>query len=190
MNTSMVVIGAKVAPFLYQATQTGTGTAQDDQFSQQIALEAIRNNPGRGPVGIIVPIGFFALILGLVWLKRRQQQAQLQAKADFHKQLLDKFSSGRDFADFLESKGSQRFLEALWSQGTPSKEKTLRNGIVVAMLGLAFFALAWMNKEFVIPGVLFLAVGAGFLIFFAISYRLSKSCSLVDEPGRENPPVS
>jgi hypothetical protein len=189
MIANLILMGTRVAPHFLQAAQTNPGDASGDQIGQQIALEAVRHNPANG-TGILVPIALFAMILGIVWLKRRQQQTQLQTKAEFHKQLLDKFATGRDFADFLESKGSQRFLEALWSQGAPSKENTLRNGILVGMLGLAFLGLSWMKKDFIIPGVLLLAVGAGFLVFFAISYRLSKSRNLPNEPGPGDLPVS
>jgi hypothetical protein len=190
MMLNLILIGTRVAPFLLQAAQTSPGSAPRGEFEQQIALEAVRHSPANNPVGILVPVSLFALILGMVWLKRKHQQAQLQARSEFHKQLLDKFASGRDFAEFLESKGSHRFLEELWSQDAQSKERTLRNGILVAMLGLAMFSLTWMKKEFVIPGVIFLALGAGYLISFAISYRLSKNRTLADESGPGNLPAS
>jgi hypothetical protein len=190
MTPSLILIGARFTPFLLQAGQTLPGASPPGQFDQQIALEAVRHSPANGLVGILVPLSLFAMILGIVWLRWRQQQAQLQTRAEFHKQLLDKFASGRDFAEFLESKGSQRFLEELWSQGAQSKEKTLRNGIVVAMLGLSMLGLTWMEKDFVIPGVILVAVGAGYLISFAISNRLSKSRNLAKEPGSGNSPVS
>jgi len=187
---SAILIWARVVPLLLQVAQTNPGDVPPDQLGQQIALEAVRHNPANGPAGLIVPISLFAMILAIVWLKRRQQQAQLQAKAEFHRQLLDKFASGRDFAEFLERKGSQRFLDELWSQSAQSKENTLRNGIVVVMLGLAFFGLSWMKKDFFIPGVLLLAVGAGFLLSFAISYRMSKSRNQELEPGSGSMPAS
>jgi hypothetical protein len=190
MMASMILKGAGFATYLLQAAQSNPGALPADQFGQQIALETVRHSPQNGPAGIFVPIGFFALILGIFWLRWRQQQARMQSRAEFHKQLLDKFATGRDFADFLESKASQRFLESLWSQGTPSKEKSLRNGIVVAMLGLAMIGLSWMKKEFVVPGVLLLAVGAGFLICFVISDRLAKSRNQAEGPGAANSPLS
>jgi hypothetical protein len=189
MIANLIVMGTRVAPYFLQVAQTNPGDASGNQIGQQIALEAVRHNPANG-AGIFVPISLFAMILGILWLKWRQQQAQLQTTAEFHKQLLDKFASGRDFAEFLEAKGSQRFLDALWSQGPPSHEKTLRNGILVAMLGLAFLGLSWMRKDFVIPGILLLALGAGFLVSFAISYRLSKNRNLANEPAPGNLPAS
>ena len=191
MIASLILIGTKIAPFLLQTAQTLPNSQPPDQFDQQIALEAVRHGPMNVLTGILVPLGLFAMIFGIIWLRWRQQQALNQTRAEFHKQLLDKFASGRDFAEFLESKGSQRFLEEMWAQGAQSKEKSLRNGIVLAMVGLSMLGLTWVEKDFLIPGVLILAGGAGCLLSSAISRRLSKSRSLVaNDRGPGNLPAS
>jgi multisubunit Na+/H+ antiporter MnhB subunit len=190
MIASLILIGTRITPFFLQTTQSLPDSQPPGLLDQQIALEAVRHGPMNVLTGILVPLGLFAMIFGIIWLRWRQQQALYQTRAEFHKQLLDKFATGRDFAEFLESKGSQRFLEELWSQGAQPKEKTLRNGIVVAMLGLSMLALTWVEKDFVIPGVMLVAVGAGFLIAFAISRRLSKSRNLANDPGPGNLPAS
>jgi hypothetical protein len=190
MIASLILIGTRITPFFLQTTQPLPDSQPPGLLDQQIALEAVRHGPMNVLTGIFVPLGLFAMIFGIIWLRWRQQQALYQTRAEFHKQLLDKFATGRDFAEFLESKGSQRFLEELWSQGAQPKEKTLRNGIVVAMLGLSMLALTWVEKDFVIPGVMLVAVGAGFLIAFAISRRLSKSRNLANDPGPGNLPAS
>ena len=190
MIASLILIGTRITPFFLQTTQPLPDSQPPGLLDQQIALEAVRHGPMNVLTGIFVPLGLFAMIFGIIWLRWRQQQALYQTRAEFHKQLLDKFATGRDFAEFLESKGSQRFLEELWSQGAQPKEKTLRNGIVVAMLGLSMLALTWVEKDFVIPGVMLVAVGAGFLIAFAISRRLSKSRTLANDPGPGNFPAS
>ena len=190
MIASLILIGTRIAPFFLQTTPSFPDSQPPGLLDQQIALEAVRHGPMNVLTGILVPLGLFAMIFGIIWLRWRQQQALYQTRAEFHKQLLDKFATGRDFSEFLESKGSQRFLEELWSQGAQPKEKTLRNGIVVAMLGLSMLALTWVEKDFVIPGVMLVAVGAGFLIAFAISRRLSKSRNLANDPGPGNLPAS
>jgi hypothetical protein len=175
---------------LLQAVTTTSGSMSDDQFNQQIALETVRHNPANGLVGILVPLSLFAMIVAIAWLAMRQRQARLRIKAEFHKQLLDKFSSGREFADFLESKGSQRFLDELWSQRTDARERPLRFGIVLSMLGLALTALSWMKKDLLIPGVILLAVGAGYLISSWVSYRLARKQNPANQPSPENTPAS
>jgi len=191
---NLILIGTRVVPFLLQAAQPNPGAMTAEQLKQQIALEAVRHSNPESILALLVPFAGIAMVLVIVWLKMRQRQAQVQTRAEFHKQLLDKFGSGREFAEFLESKGSQRFLEELWSQSPESKERPrmtpgLRNGILLAMLGLALSGLSWMWKELLIPGVILLALGVGYLISSAISYRPSKKWSQTKESGPGNAPA-
>jgi hypothetical protein len=173
-----------------QAATAPSGALTEDQFNQQIALEAVRHNPANGLVGILVPISLFAMIAVIAWLAMRQRQARLRIKAEFHKQLLEKFSTGREFADFLESKGSQRFLDELWAQKTNSRERFLRAGVVLTMAGLALTGLSWIKKDLIILGVILLAIGGGYLISTWISYRMAGKPNLPDNTHPENTLIS
>jgi hypothetical protein len=184
MMANLILVGTNAVHFLLQSVEPNAGSMTPEQFRQQIALEAVRHNPANGPVSILVPIALFAMILAIVWLGMRQKQARLRIQAELHKQLLDKFGSGREFAEFLASPGSQRFLEGLWSKSSESKERPLRNGIILATLGLALVGLSLMKKGLLIPGVIVLALGAGFLISSAISYRLAKE---LNQPKESRP---
>jgi hypothetical protein len=181
--------GTRFVSLLLQA-QANPDRLSPDQRTQ-IAIEALKHpgaeTPLNGALALLVPFALFAAVVLIIWLVLRQRQARSQVRAEFHKQLLDKFSSGREFADFLESKGSQRFLEELWSQKMGPKEQVLRsmrNGIVLAMLGLGMLALSWREKGLLVPAVLILALGVGFLISTAISHRLSKQWE--QESGSEH----
>jgi len=66
------------------------------------------------------------------------------------------------------------------------KEQTLRcvrNGTILTVLGLGMLGLSWIRHGFLIPAVLALALGVGYLISTAISHRLSKQWE--KEPGSE-----
>jgi hypothetical protein len=187
------LIGTWFVPLLLQAPQSNPGGLTPDQITQ-IALEAVkhRGNEANGILALLVPFAFFATIILIFWLLLRQRQSRTQARAEFHKQLLDKFSSGREFAEFLESKGSQRFLEELWSRSVGPRDRVLtamRNGIVLAVLGLGMLAMSLTRRGFVVPAVLVLALGVGFLISTAISYRLSKQWDPNQKLDRENASV-
>jgi hypothetical protein len=188
------LIGTWFVPLLFQAPQTDPGDLTSDQITQ-ITLEALKR-PGsvaNGFLAMLVPFAFFATIIVIFWLLIRQRQSRIQARAEFHKELLDKFSSGREFAEFLESRGSQRFLEELWSRSVGPRDRVLtamRNGIVLAVLGLGMLALSLTRRGFIVPAVLVLALGAGFLISTAISYRLSKQWDQNQKPDRENAAAS
>ena len=119
----------------------------------------------------------------IVWLFLRYRRSQAQARAEVQKQLLDKFSSGREFAEFLGSSASQRFLDEFVSQGPkqqmsqgPKQQilSSMRTGVVLAVLGLGLLGLSLARRGFLVPGVLALALGVGFLIATALSYRLLK----------------
>jgi hypothetical protein len=180
----LAVMIAEKFPLLLQAVPNPDAMTPE-QFRQQIALEAVRNGHWQGGgAGILIPIAFFGMILLLVFLGTRRRQAEIQARADFHKQLLDKFSSGKEFAEFLESKGSQRFLEELWAQGGPRGRMLsgLQPGIVLAMLGLGFLGLSFVRRGLLVPGVIVLALGAGFLLSALVAHRLSKKLSAPSGP--------
>jgi len=175
-------------------TNSNPGALTPEQV-HDIALEALKH-PEAGFTGVLamlVPFAFFAVIFLIFWLAIRQKQARIQARTEFHKHLLDKFSSGREFSEFLESKGSQRFLDELWSQSSSTQERILsamRNGIVLAALGLGMLGLALTKRGFLVPAVVALALGIGFLISMAISYHLSKQWEREQKAGSESAPVS
>jgi len=163
---------------LQEAAPLNPGELTGQQFRQRIALEAVRGRGVSGnAVGILVPLGLFAMIVVLVWLGTRRRQAQIRATAEFHKQLLDKFGSGREFSEFLESPGGQKFMDELWSRDSRPREQILRvvrAGVVMAVLGLGLLGLTLLRRGFLIPGVIVLCLGAGFLISAAVSQYLSK----------------
>ena len=176
----MHLIGSRLAPLLLQVgTPNPNQLSADQQF--EIAKEALSHSPGAA--GVLVPLAFFATILLIAWLFVRNRRSQIQARAEFQKQLLDKFASGREFAEFLGSPASRRFLDELGARGP--KEQILismRTGVVLAVLGLGLLGLSLARRGFLVPGVLALALGAGFLIATAISYRLSKQWEQSQEP--------
>jgi len=53
----------------------------------------------------------------------------------------------------------------------------MRGGIVVTVLGFGFLFLTGIRHNFIVPGVLLLALGAGLLISAAASYHFSKKWS-------------
>ncbi len=188
------LIGTRIVPLLLQSAQSNPDELTPDQLTK-IILEASKQhvNAAGDFVAVLVPFAFFATIIAILWLLIRQKQLRIQARTEFHKQVLDKFQSGREFAEFMDSKGSQRFLEELWSQSMGPKDRILtamRNGIVLAALGLGMLGLSVTRRGFVIPAVLALALGVGFLISTAISYRLSKQWEQNQKSDRENAPVS
>jgi hypothetical protein len=173
------LVVAKAMPLLLQVTQGNADRMTPDQ-QFQIAMESLRRGFGPGTLALLVPFALFGMILGIVWLKYRQRQAQIRVQAEVHKHLLDKFGSGREFAEFLGTQRSQQFLDALWSQRPGPYDyilRTIRTGVVMTVLGFGMLALSWMDGGqggLRVPAVIVLALGVGFLLSAAISHRLSK----------------
>jgi len=176
------MIGHAVVGWSLWAVQQGTrlnpGEMTKDPLGGQIALEALKHSgPGDNVVAIIVPLAFFAFVAILAWLGSRRKQAQIRATSEFHKQLLDKFGSGREFTEFLESPGGQKFMDELWSRESRPREQILRVvriGVVMTVLGLGLLGLTALRRGFLVPGVIVVCSGAGFLISAAVSNYLSK----------------
>ena len=65
---------------------------------------------------VFMPLGSFVMVVFIIWFVTRQKQAKVQARTDLHKHLLDKFGSGNELAEFLESEGGKKMLGELWEE--------------------------------------------------------------------------
>jgi hypothetical protein len=134
--------------------------------------------------GIFVPLGFFALVALIAWFSFRRSEARIRARAEVQKDLLAKFASGGEFAEFLDSPQGRQFLESFGSEDGMAKDRVLgsvRWGVVLVFLGWAFLALMAWEKDFIMPGVFLLAIGAGFLVAAWIMYFLYKRWGILKE---------
>jgi len=105
-----------------------------------------------------------------------RRQAELRARAEFQKQILDKFSSGKEFADFLGTEGSQRFSGELLEPflriaGANSARHAQRDNNSRARNR---FPPPDAPEAWVCCAGSLSALGAGLLISAAASYHFSK----------------
>jgi hypothetical protein len=141
-------------------------------------------------IPISISIGFFAMVAFIIWAKANARQQTARLQADVQTKLIEKFGSATEFIQFLQSPAGRQFLE-----GTPRALTRHRiawgisSGIVVSCLGLAFIFLALRSDpDFIIPGIILLALGIGFFVAAAVSLKLSRRW---DQPGvPEQPNVS
>jgi hypothetical protein len=182
MMGEMITSRAVPLLLLWQAPSTvpTTGLTQDQQF--QIAREAVRYGGHRGLEEIVVPIAVFTMLVLLAWLKLRQRQAQIQTATELRRQLLDKFASGRELSDFLESKSGQQFLIPLPSVSRGGWQR----GLIATMLGLALLGLALKGQgHYLVVGVLLVTLGVALLISALISHRLAIKNASTAGNGRD-----
>jgi vacuolar-type H+-ATPase subunit I/STV1 len=117
----------------------------------------------------------------LEWRKMRHK-SQLQNK------IVDKFQSVQEFNDFLQSKEGSKFMNFMKFNGLAPKEKllsSLSKGVILVTLGIALILVGQIfpdeMKYFIAFGIVFIALGVGFLISTFISYTLSKKWGIIDE---------
>ncbi len=146
---------------------------------------------GTHIIGIIImltPLGAFAMVVYIVWLNARQKQARTQARAEFNKQLLDKFASSQELVAFLGQQGSERFLDEMWSEKRLGpKERILgiiTPGCILTSIGIGFLWLGTQTPELQVAGVTIFAAGMGVLIAAAVSYGFSKAWGLMNGKNR------
>ena len=139
-------------------------------------IESLGNIPNLALLqNILVPLGLFAMIVLLVWLRHRAAQAKALVRTDVQKHLLDKFNSGEELTRFIESDDGRRFLEQLTVERTDPRAAQLwpvRVGIVLAVLAIGLLALSTQDGGLVFPGIMALTLGIGVLIAAWVSHRL------------------
>ena len=139
-------------------------------------------------IGVFIPFAGIVMIIFIVWFRTREKQAQVQGRTELHKHLLDKFSSGTELSQFLETEGGKKMIEGLGKGHISLKERTLIPmiaGSVLTCLGVAFLILTTYEPNLVIAGGIVLAIGIGFLIATFVALRLSKNWEA--DNGRHTP---
>lgn len=117
----------------------------------------------------------------LDWRKTRHK-SQLQNK------IVDKFQSVQEFNDFLQSQEGNKFLNFIKFNGLAPKEKllsSLSKGVILVTLGIALILVGQIFQEemkyFIAFGIVFIALGVGFVISMYISYTLSKKWGIIED---------
>ena len=132
-------------------------------------------------VDIIIPVALFAMVVLLVWIGYKSKNARIQELADIRKRLLDKFSSGQELTEFLATPQGQGFLKDMETGHRSPKSRVVHAicwGVVLLMLGAAFFGLKLLDREFVYPAMILTALGIGILLAAGISFYLYKKWNM------------
>jgi hypothetical protein len=148
---------------------------------------------------LLAALGSFAMFSWIAWVvvEGRRRRERLKLMTEFHNRLLDKIGSAREFGEFLQTEGGNRFLDSLSVERSRPTERILRSiqtGVVLSLLGLTLLLLRWWTggEAFTVIGALGLAIGVSFLVSSLVSYRLSKTWGLIQggESGRSERPAA
>jgi hypothetical protein len=132
---------------------------------------------------VIVPVAVFAMIVLLAWIGHKSKLNRLHELGEMRKRLLDKFGSGTELSEFLATPQGQNFLKDQELSATQRSPRgkivfAIGGGIVLVLLGAAFFGLMYMENHLVFPATILMALGVGLLIAAAISYQLYKKWNM------------
>jgi hypothetical protein len=134
-------------------------------------------------------LGSVSIITLIVWVilewRRMKHKYNLQNK------LMDKFSSGPELNNFLQSSSGDKLMTFLTIGGIGPKEKLLSSvskGIILSLLGIAFLFIGPFlqstledTRGIQALGIAVLAVGTGFLLSTYVSYKLSKKWGIIQD---------
>lgn len=134
----------------------------------------------------------FVLMAGmtLIFIWSILHWRKMTYKSRLQNKLLDKFGTGPELNEFLQSSGGNRFMSFLTSGGQGAKENLISGvskGIITTILGVAllvagpFMATDTEGINMVHGiGIAVILLGIGFLIATFVSYILSKKWGLMD----------
>ncbi|MCP5105425.1 MAG: hypothetical protein GY950_18695 [bacterium] len=137
-----------------------------------------------------IPMLATVIITGMiVWVILEWRR--LRHKAGLQNKLIDKFSTGTELNDFLQSSGGGKFINFLTLGGSGPKEKLLSSitkGIILTFLGIALLFIGPFLQEtikevrgFQAFGIAAVAIGIAFLVSTFISYKLSKKWGIIED---------
>ena len=140
---------------------------------------------------VLIPLTAFMVIGWIVQtiMEGLRRKERARTFTEFYSRLLDRMPSPKDFSDFLQTSGGQRFLDTLQVERGHPLERVLRavqGGLVTLFLGLGFVAAStqarWDNEaagSLRVTGIIFMAVGVGFLLSATASFSITKSLGLL-----------
>ena len=138
------------------------------------------------PIAAIIFSNLAFIVVALVWWRIKQRRLELQAEVQT--KLIDRFGSSAELVEFLKSSTGREFVHGVQKGAAGAAQQKVVGGIRKAII-LSFFGLGLMavwgitGAEWISWfGVLFLALGLGFLTAAFASMRLSRT----DEASTDN----
>src|SRR5215210_5365894 len=99
---------------------------------------------------IIVSLGFFAMVVWIVWLGTNSKNRRAQAQADVQSKLIERFGSAKEFIEFLQSPAGRQFVTGVEvTSNLYARDRIISGfgkGVVLSLLGLGFLAI-WIFDE-------------------------------------------
>jgi hypothetical protein len=142
-------------------------------------------------IEVLIPLAGIGMIAFIAWVIVRGFVSRSQHRLEAHSRMLDRFGSSAEFVSFLQTPEGRGYLQGV-AQGSHKSQKekilgSVRTGVILVFLSLGIMVagfLAGGGADALVIGVFGIFLGAGFLASAAISYRLSKAWSILEEPSQ------
>jgi hypothetical protein len=126
-------------------------------------------------VGIVA--SFTAAIL-IVYFTSRSRQRRIEVQAEMQSKLIDRFGTAPELIAFLQSEPGQKFVTGVQTAPTLLMHDRIvggfRRAVVLTMLGVGFLFLYFAaDRDFLIPAVILLALGIGYLLAGVLSLKMT-----------------
>lgn len=138
-------------------------------------------------IPIVGSVGFFVMVMFIVWVGANAKRRQAQMQADVQTRLIDKFSNAPEFVNFLNSDTGKQFLTGVDKMPQLMARDRIvggvSRGVIMMLLGAAFIAI-WIadsNIGFMYPGFILMGLGIGFFISTLISLKMSHRFGLIGD---------
>ena len=138
-------------------------------------------------IPITLGLGFCAMMIAISYFNSKSKSDKARYQAEVQARLIDKFGSGPEFVQFLDSPQGRKFLgemEAAPKARTQDRMLSgIRNATVLSFLGVAFVLLSLFTYEhgMIFPGLLLLALGLGYLASVVLTKRLSREWGMFED---------
>lgn len=137
-------------------------------------------------------IGFpliFAFMGWIIWIVL--EWLRMRHKSQFQNKILEKFTTVQELSDFFQSEKGNEFLKYVSHNGSAPRQKilaSLSRGVIITFVGISLILIGQIfpdeMKYFLAFGVVFIALGLGFLVSTYVSYTLSKKWGIIE---KDNP---
>src|SRR2546423_608328 len=133
-------------------------------------------------IPILISLGFFAMMIFIFYFSAKSKSDRARYQAEVQARLIDKFGNGPEFVTFLQSPQGRQFMGEIESAPKLMTQDRMlsgiRNATVLTFLGLAFIILSF--ARYGERGMIFPALGLGFLVSVILTKRLSREWGMFE----------
>jgi MFS family permease len=112
---------------------------------------------------------------------------RMRSKSQLQNKILEKFTTVQEFNEFIQSEEGNKFLKFISYNGFAPRQRilsSLSRGIIISFIGVSLILIGQIftgeMKYFLAFGIIFIALGLGFLASTLISYTLSKKWGIIN----------